>query len=69
MLRYFTIFIGGEPPVEVANKFWVEICRYDVNFLVLAGECIIFGQATDQVINELLEKSKQLGFAVELERG
>ena len=68
-MRYFTIFINGEPPVEVANKFWVEICRYDVNFLVLAGECIIFGQATDQVINELLKKSKQLGFAVELERG
>jgi hypothetical protein len=45
-MRYFTIFISGEPPVEVANKFWVEISRYDVNFLVLAGECIIFGQAT-----------------------
>lgn len=68
-MRYFAIYVDGEPPVEVANKFWVEICRYDVNFLVLAGECVIFGQATDQVIEELLEKSKKLGFAVELERG
>lgn len=68
-MRYFTIFINGEPPVEVANKFWVEISRYDVNFLVLAGECIIFGEATEKVIQELLEKAKSLGFGVQLERG
>lgn len=68
-MRYFTIFIDGEPPVEVANKFWVEISRYDVNFLVLAGECIIFGEATEDVINEVLEKAKDLGFGVHLERG
>lgn len=68
-MRYFTIFINGEPPVEVANKFWVEISRYDVNFLVLAGECIIFGEATENVIQELLEKAKGLGFGVQLERG
>jgi len=68
-MRYFTIFIDGEPPAEVANKFWVEIARYDVNFLILAGECIIFGEATEDVINELLEKSKQFGYAVVLERG
>ena len=68
-MRYFTIFIDGEPPVEVANKFWVEISRYDVNFLVLAGECIIFGEATEKAIQELLEKAKGLGFGVQLERG
>lgn len=68
-MRYFTIFINGEPPVEVANKFWVEISRYDVNFLVLAGECIIFGQATEKVIQELFEKAKGLGFGAQLERG
>ncbi len=68
-MRYFTIFINGEPPVEVANKFWVEISRYDVNFLVLAGECIIFGEATENVMQELLEKAKSLGFGVQLERG
>lgn len=68
-MRYFTIFIDGEPPVEVANKFWVEISRYDINFLVLAGECIIFGEATEDVINEVLEKVKGLGFGVHLERG
>ena len=68
-MRYFTIFINGEPPVEVANKFWVEISRYDVNFLVLAGECIIFGEATEKVIQELFEKAKSLGFGVQLERG
>lgn len=68
-MRYFTIFIDGEPPVEVANKFWVEISRYDVNFLVLAGECIIFGEATEEVMQELLEKAKGLGFGAQLERG
>lgn len=68
-MRYFTIFIDGEPPAEVANKFWVEISRYDVNFLVLAGECIIFGEATEDVINEVLEKAKGLGFGVHLGRG
>jgi hypothetical protein len=68
-MRYFTIFINGEPPVEVANKFWVEISRYDVNFLVLAGECIIFGEATEKDIEELLEKAKSLGFGAQLERG
>ena len=68
-MRYFTIFIDGEQPAEVANKFWVEISRYDVNFLVLAGECIIFGEATEDVINEVLEKAKGLGFGVHLGRG
>lgn len=68
-MMYFTIFISGEPPAEVANKFWVEISRYDVNFLILAGECIIFGEATEDVINEVLEKAKGLGFGVHLERG
>lgn len=68
-MRYFTIFINGEPPVEVANKFWVEISRYDVNFLVLSGECIIFGQADEETINQLVEKAKGLGFGVQLERG
>ena len=68
-MRYFNIFINGEPPVEVANKFWVEISRYDVNFLVLSGECIIFGQAEEETINQLVEKAKGLGFGVQLERG
>lgn len=68
-MRRFTIFISGEPPVEVANKFWVEISRYDVNFLVLFGECIIFGEATEKAIQELFEKAKSLGFGVQLERG
>lgn len=68
-MRYFTIFINGEPPIEVANKFWVEISRYDVNFLVLSGECIIFGKADDKTIDELAEKTKELGFVIQVEKG
>lgn len=68
-MRHFTIFVDGAPPVEVANKFWVEITRYNVNFLILGNESYIYGQAKDKVIEELLEKTKSFGFALELERG
>lgn len=68
-MRYFTIFINGEPPIEKADKFWVEISRYDINFLVLSGECIIFGQADDKTIDELAEKAKGLGFGIQVDRG
>ena len=68
-MRYFTISIDGQPPVEVANKFWLEISRYDVNFMVLDRSCFIYGYATDNVIDILYEKAKKLGFKLDIERG
>lgn len=68
-MRYFTISIDGQPPTEVANKFWVEISRYDVNFMVLDRSSFIYGYATDNVIDTIYEKAKELGFELDLERG
>lgn len=68
-MRYFTISIDGVPPVEKANKFWVEIARYDVNFMVLDSSCYIYGYATDSVIDILYEKAKELGSKLDIERG
>lgn len=68
-MRNFTISIDGVPPVEKANKFWVEIARYDVNFMVLDRSSFIYGYATDSVIDVLYEKAKELGFKLDIERG
>lgn len=67
-MTHFMIFIDGVPPMKVANKFWVEIARYDVNFTVLDRQSYIYGDATNATIDILLEKSKQFGFPVEIER-
>ena len=67
-MKHFLILIDGVPPVEVANKFWVEIARYEVNFLVLDRQCFIYGDADDKIIDILLEKAKRFGYAVNLER-
>lgn len=66
-MRYFTISINGVPSIEVANKFWVEISRFDVNFMTLDRNSYIYGYADDGTINILYEKSKKLGFSVILE--
>lgn len=68
-MRNFTISIDGVPPVEKANKFWAEIARYDVNFMVLDRSSFIYGYATDSVIDVLYEKAKELGFKLDIERG
>ena len=68
-MRWFTISIDGTPPTEVANKFWVEISRFDVNFMVLDRYSFIYGYANDNVIEILYNKAKKLGFEVEIERG
>lgn len=67
-MKHFLILIDGVPPVEVANKFWVEIARYEVNFLVLDRQCFIYGDADDKTVDILLEKAKRFGYAVNLER-
>jgi len=67
-MRWFTISIDGVPPVEVANKFWVEISRYEVNFTVLDRSSFIYGYATDNVIDIIYEKTKGLGFTLDIER-
>ena len=68
-MRWFTISIDGAPRPEVANKFWVEISRFDVNFMVLDRYSFIYGYANDNVIEILSNKAKKLGFEVEIERG
>lgn len=68
-MRYFTISIDGQPPTEVADKFWIEISRFDVNFMVLDRSSFIYGYATDNVIDILYEKAKKLGFKLDIERG
>lgn len=68
-MRYFTISIDGVPPVEVANKFWVEVARFDVNFMVLDRSSFIYGYADDYVVDTLYKKAKKLGFALDVERG
>lgn len=68
-MRHFVILIDGVPPIEVANKFWVEIARFDVNFMVLERQSFIYGKATDEVINILHKKAERFGFVIELERG
>lgn len=68
-MRHFVIIIDGVPPVMVADKFWVEIARFDVNFMVLDKQSFIYGDATDKTIGILLEKSSQFGFNVKLDRG
>lgn len=67
-MQWFTISIDGVPPVEKANKFWVEISRYNVNFMVLDRSSFIYGYADDYIINILYEKAKELGFALDIER-
>lgn len=67
-MRWFMISIDGEPPVAVANKFWVEISRYEVNFMVLDRSSFIYGYATDNVIDIIYEKAKELGFTLDIER-
>ena len=68
-MRHFVIVIDGIPPVRVADKFWVEIARYDVNFTVLDKQSFIYGDATDRTIDALVEKSKEFGFNLTVERG
>lgn len=68
-MERFIISIDGTPPVEVANKFWVEISRYNVNFMVLEHNCYIYGDADDKTIDILHNKSKSFGFPVVIERG
>lgn len=68
-LRWFNISIDGQPPTKVANKFWVEIARYNVNFMVLDRSSFIYGYAEDYVIDILYEKAKELGFKLDIERG
>lgn len=68
-MRYFTISIDGVPPVERANKFWVEIARYEVNFMVLDRSSFIYGYANDNVIDILYDKAKKLGFKLDIEKG
>lgn len=68
-MRHFIILIDGVPPVEVANKFWVEIARFNVNFMVLDRQSFIYGNATDDVIDTIHKKAERFGFVMELERG
>lgn len=67
-MQWFTISIDGVPPVEKANKFWVEISRYNVNFMVLDRSSFIYGYADDYIVDILYEKAKELGFALDIER-
>lgn len=67
-MQWFTISIDGVPPVEKANKFWVEISRYNVNFMVLDRSSFIYGYADDYIIDILYEKAKELGFELDIER-
>ena len=69
VMRHFVIVIDGVPPLEVADKFWVEIARYDVNFTVLDRHSYIYGYATNRTINEIVEKSERFGFKMTVERG
>ena len=67
-MQWFMISIDGVPPVEKANKFWVEISRYEVNFMTLDRSSFIYGYATDNVVDILYGKAKDLGFALDIER-
>lgn len=69
VLRWFSISLNGQLPTRVANKFWVEIARYDVNFMVLDRVSYIYGYAEDYVIDKVYEKAKELGLKLDIERG
>ena len=66
---WFTISIDGVPPIEKANKFWVEISRYNgVNFTVLDRSSYIYGYTTSDVVDIVYEKATELGFELDIER-
>lgn len=68
-MGHFVIFVDGVPPIEVANQFWKDIIRFDVNFMVLDKQSFIYGNATDETVDELMEKAKVFGFPLNIERG
>lgn len=68
-MGHFSVILDGAPPAEAVNKFWAIITRYDVNCMILDRQCLIFGYADDKTIDELLEKLKEFGLAIIVERG
>ena len=65
----FMFSILGEPPKEVADKFWSDIEQYKVNFTVLDGKCFVYGNANEEVENILFEKVLELGFVFSYDKG
>ena len=68
-MGHFVIFVDGVPPIEVANQFWKDIIRFDVNFMVLDKQSFIYGNATDETVAELMKKAEVFGFPLNIERG
>lgn len=69
MKKHFIISINGAPTADKADKLWTDISGYEVNFTVLTETSYIYGDATDAVVDDIIEKVGTLGFTYTVERG
>lgn len=65
----FCITINGVPDKDSCDKFWRDIEKYHVNFIVLEKHCYIYGNADEHAIDDIIKKAERFGLNLIVERG
>ena len=65
----FYITLDGVPEKVDCDQLWQEIKDYKVNFTVLEKKCYLYGETSNEVINDILQKVERFGLDLEFKRG
>ncbi len=65
----FYITLDGVPEKVDCDQLWQEIKDYKVNFTVLEKKCYLYGEASNEVLSDILQKVERFGLDLEYKRG